>query len=119
MGVITDPGDKVVDLSNSSEKDERAFNSPPLLVIYAIDKDSKADKNSRRRRDLNALDDLIALSLFMPISDSLDDLGEFAIVDGPWDIPPIGEADDGSDEGEIPDDEGDAVPQIPALNSLA
>jgi hypothetical protein len=119
MGVITDPGDKVVDLPNSSEKDERAFNSPPLLVIYAIDKDSKADKNSRRRRDLNALDDLIALSLFMPISDSLDDLGEFAIVDGPWDIPPIGEADDGSDEGEIPDDEGDAVPQIPALNSLA
>ena len=88
-------------------------------MVYAIDKDSKADKRSRRRRDLNALDDLIALGLFMPISNSVDDLGEFAIVHGPWDIPPIGEPDDHSDEGEIPDGEGDAEPQLPPLHILA
>ena len=119
MGVITDPSDKHVDLPNNSKTDVRDFNAPPLLVVYAIDKDSKADKHSRRRRDLNALDDLIALGLFMPISNSVDDLGEFAIVHGPWDIPPIGEVDDDSDEDEISDDEGDAVPQLPHMDTIA
>ena len=80
----------------------------PLLVIYAIDKDSKPGKNAQNRRsDLNAIDDLIATAIYFPISDQLDDLGEFAVVHGPWDIPPIGDDDD-TIEDEISDDEGDA-----------
>lgn len=80
----------------------------PLLVIYAIDKDSKPGKNAQNRRsDLNAIDDLIATAVFFPISGHLDDLGEFAVVHGPWDIPPIGDDDDTVEE-EIGDDEGDA-----------
>jgi hypothetical protein len=111
IGSLTDPGDKYLDIPSKYQdrKDRyRDESGIPLLVIYAIDKDSKPGKNAQNRRsDLNAIDDLIATALFFPISGHLDDLGEFAVVHGPWDIPPIGDDDDIVEE-EIGDDEGDA-----------
>lgn len=111
IGSLTDPGDKYLDVPAKQKDREDRYRDEsgiPLLVIYAIDKDSKPGKNAQNRRsDLNAIDDLIATAIYFPISDQLDDLGEFAVVHGPWDIPPIGDDDD-TIEDEISDDEGDA-----------
>ena len=111
IGSLTDPSDKYLDVPAKYKNPQDRYRDDsgiPLLVIYAIDKDSKPGKNAQTRRsDLNAIDDLIATAVFFPISDQLDDLGEFAVVHGPWDIPPIGDDDDTVEE-EIGDDEGDA-----------
>jgi len=119
IGSLTDPSDKYLDVPAKYKNPQDRYRDDsgiPLLVIYAIDKDSKPGKNAQSRRsDLNAIDDLIATAVFFPISDQLDDLGEFAVVHGPWDIPPIGDDDDTVEE-EIGDDEGDA--QTEQTNSL-
>ena len=114
MGAINDPNDKFVDLTNDPKPLERGYNEPPLLVIYAIDKDSKPNAKNANRQALGALDDMIGLWLLLPMSNSTDDLGEFAVVHGPWDIPAIGEPDDARDE-EIADGEGDANPEMPNM----
>jgi len=114
MGAINDPNDKFVDLPNDPKRLERSFNEPPLMVVYAIDKDSKPNAKNTNRQALDAIDDMIGLWLLLPMSNSTDDLGEFAVVHGPWDIPVIGEPDNAGDE-EIADGEGDANPEIPNM----
>ena len=57
---------------------------------------------------------MIGVWLLIPMSNSIDDLGEFAVVHGPWDIPAVGEPDNSDDE-EIIDGEGDANPAVPNL----
>ena len=112
MGAINDPNDMFVDLPNDPQRVERSYNEPPLLIIYAIDKDSKPNVKNSNRQALGALDDMIGLWLLLPMSNLTDDLGEFAVVHGPWDIPAIGEPDDTEDE-EALDGEGDANPEVP------
>jgi hypothetical protein len=114
MGAINDPNDMFVDLPNDPQRVERSYNEPPLLIIYAIDKDSKPNLKNSNRQALGALDDMIGLWLLLPMSNLTDDLGEFAVVHGPWDIPAIGEPDDTEDD-ETLDGEGDANPEVPNL----
>ena len=114
MGAINDPNDKFVDLAPNPKRAERGYNETPLMVIYAIDKDSKPNAKNINRQALGALDDMIGVWLLIPMSNSIDDLGEFAVVHGPWDIPAVGEPDNSDDE-EIIDGEGDANPAVPNL----
>jgi hypothetical protein len=114
MGAINDPNDKFVDLPTDPMRVERGYDEPPLMVIYAIDKNSKPNAKNINRQALGALDDMIGLWLLLPMSNSTDDLGEFAVAHGPWDIPAVGEPDDPNDE-EIVDGEGDANPAVPNL----
>jgi hypothetical protein len=117
IGSLTDPNDKYMDVPSDYKKPLDRYRDEsgiPLLVIYAIDKDSKPGKNAQKRRaDLNAVDDLIGSSIFFPISHKSDDLGEFAVVNGPWNIPPVGDSEDEAVDEDIADGEGDAQPVIP------
>lgn len=112
IGTLTDPNDGIVDVpSNFSSAPEayRNRSKTPLLVVYVIDKDSKA-LNQRKRTDLEAVDHLIGLALFLPISDYADELNDFVIVRGPWETKksfeedvPEPDIDDDGGEGDAPD----------------
>jgi hypothetical protein len=88
IGVLRDPKDLIADvdihlneLSNSALKilrenktssqysylrNENGFEKTPLLLIYLIDKDSKPKESSVNREPLNAIHDIVGLSLIIP-----------------------------------------------------
>ncbi len=108
VGSLADSGDKWKDIPSDWPGTREQYRSQhPLLVIYVIDKDSKATKNARvkNREDLGAVDHLVGVALFMPQTSHSDNLGDFAVPPGPWDDitgePPADEPDpDADDEAE-------------------
>jgi Z1 domain len=114
IGSLADSGDKWADVPQDKIEARELYRAEtPLLVIYVIDKDSKASAKAQRygRVDLDALDHLIGVALFLPHTEQVDDLGDFACPTGPWDKM--------SDDQPAPepdmdaDDEGDAEPTLP------
>ena len=45
-------------------RDKSGLETTPQLIIYRIDKDSKA--NSKTREDLNAVEDIVGLCIYIP-----------------------------------------------------
>lgn len=114
IGTLADRDDGTADVPDTFRglpESYRDRSGKPLLVVYVIDKDSKP-RNRRRRSDLDAVDHLIGLALFLPVSNHVDDLGDFAVVRGPWDSKPDGDED--VPEPDVDDDgEGDAPDIVP------
>lgn len=112
IGTLTDRDDGIADVPDTFRGQPETYrdrSGKPLLVVYVIDKDSRA--KNRRRSDLNAVDHLIGLALFLPVSKHVDDLGDFAVVRGPWDSKPD---DEDVPEPDVDDDsEGDAPDIVP------
>lgn len=117
IGSLADSGDKRADVP-AAQKDTwvqyRALH--PLLVIYVIDKDSTADARARRnnRADLDAVDHLVGVALFIPQSTHDDDFGTFVCPQGPWDQVPSDAADDEPNPDD--DDEQDAAQSLPVVS---
>jgi len=121
IGVLTSPEDKYLDVPANYDKPfdrYRDESGVPLLIVYAINKDSKPGRNALDRTDLNAIDDLLGIAIYLPISNQSDDLGEFAVVHGPWDIPSVGEDDDEIIDENVEDGEGDAQPEVPGAERM-
>jgi len=115
IGTLADPGDQFLDVPtsfNGPQMTWRDTSGVPLLVIYVIDKDSLA-RSERNRSNLEALDHLVGVSVYFPLSSHQDDLGEHVVVHGPWDIRPVGDPTE-DDEDQDDDSEGDVVPVIKA-----
>jgi len=109
IGSLADSGDRRLDVPSTwpgSADDYRRDH--PLLVIYVIDKDSRPNTAGVKRgnTDLAAVDHLVGLNIFLPVTRYFDD-EQIAVVKpkGPWDSvvgEPVTEADPEAD------DEGDA-----------
>lgn len=83
--VLRSPGDLLADISDVSDAPEsvkksnmgaitryrrqKGMSNIPQLLIYRIDRNSKADKKSKERLDLNTPYDLIGLNIWLPESD--------------------------------------------------
>ncbi len=109
IGVLTDPNDQFRDVP--SRETERMMSwrdreGIPLLVVYGIDRDSRARAGRGNRRcDLEAVDHLIGLGVFFPAIAG-DEPIDYAVVHGPWDLRPVGDDFDGEVDDEE-DNEGD------------
>ena len=117
IGSLADSGDKWADVPAAHAHDRAGYRaSTPLLVIYVIDKDSKANERAQRfgRQDLDTVDHLVGVALFIPQSSHDDDLGDFACPPGPWDQLPPEPTDTEPDPDS--DDEQDAAPAVPAVS---
>lgn len=57
---------KNVDNLNVVEFRDEIMNTVPQLIIYCIDKDTKAKKDSKTRKDLDAPADIIGLCIGIP-----------------------------------------------------
>ena len=51
----------------------------PQLIIYIIDKDSKARTSSKAREDLNAVEDIVGICINIPGDDRSNNVGTVAI----------------------------------------
>ena len=89
IGSLAFSGDKAIDIPQGWSGDVASYRvNHPLLVVYVIDKDSKPDAKGLRhgRTDLDAVDHLIGLALFIPQSQFADpDLQTQVRPIGPWD----------------------------------
>lgn len=87
----------------------------PLLIIYVVDKDTKAKPNDPNRVDLDTHKNLVGTAIYFPILSS-EDLGVYQVVDGPWNIRPIGDEDEDEDQEDLENDtEGSDVPSVRPL----
>lgn len=80
IGALRSPIDLLADVKNLSDKEreesqierlrnyrtKHGLSNVPLLLIYCIDKNSKPQKNSRSRVQLNAPTDIIGLNILIP-----------------------------------------------------
>lgn len=94
IGALRSPSDLLADIANLKDEDKELRNKgkisdinmirnkygvgqKPLLVIYRIDKDSKANKDSTKRNDLNAPCDIIGWSILIPGENRPSDFTEY------------------------------------------
>jgi hypothetical protein len=115
---------EIIDIGSLAASSDRSIDLPrdwnggvdmyrrdhPLLVVYVIDKDSEADERAIKfgRKNLGAVDHLIGVALFFPMSKHDDELGDFLEPGGrnPWD----GVVDDFEPEPDPNlDEDGDAA----------
>lgn len=118
IGSLAGKDDGLLDVPSNYQGSKvgwRDVSKIPLLVIHIIDKDTKAKTNDPIRVDLSTHKDLVGTAIYFPILSS-EDLGVYQVVDGPWNIRPIGDEDEDNDQEDLENDtEGDEVPNLRSL----
>ena len=68
-GQTQDVIDRITDFKSKHAKEIRSLaglDATPQLLVYVIDKDSKVTKESETRENLNAVEDIVGISLNIP-----------------------------------------------------